>query len=105
PVDRLGKLLTLAMACPLDTEVIEEVERFTGLRVKRMLTTVENLRRLLDASYPQHDRLMLFEESGAPAVYREFEAVLVSNPVARKVAEIDRFAPFAQTAKEIRTAI
>ncbi len=105
PVDRLGKLLTLAMACPLDTDVIAEVERYTGLRVKRMLTTVEDIRRMLDSSYPQHNRIMFLGENGAPAVFKELETVLATSPVARRVAEIDHFAPFAQTAKEVRDVL
>jgi len=104
PVDRLGKLLTLAMACPLDTDVIQEVEKHTGLKVKRMLSTVEDVRRMLDTVYPQYSRLMLLDESGAPSVLKEFEAVLASNPVARRVVEIDRFAPLAQTAKDVAVA-
>ncbi len=103
PVDRLGKLLTLAMACPLDTEVIGEVERHTNLKVKRMLSTVDDVRRMLDASYPQHSRLMFMEESGVNTVYREFEAALASNPVARRITEIDHFPPFIQTAEEVHT--
>jgi HD-like signal output (HDOD) protein len=105
PVDRLGKLLTLAMACPLDTDVIGDVERHTGLRVKRMLTTVEDIRRMLDACYPQHNRLMFLAECGGPAVYKEFEAILASSPVARRVAEIDHFAPFSWTAEGARVAL
>jgi len=105
PVDRLGKLLTLAMACPLDTEIIQDVEKHTGLKVKRMLSTVEDVRRMLDTSYPQHTKLMLLEESGAPGVIKEFEPLLASNPVARRVIEIDRFAPFSQTAKEVFAVI
>jgi len=105
PVDRLGKLLTLAMACPLDTDIIGEVERHTGLKVKRMLTTVEDVRRMLDSCYPQHSRLMFIEESGVNTVYREFEAALASNAVARRITEIDHFPPFMQTAEEVHTVV
>ncbi len=105
PVDRLGKLLTLAMACPLDTDIIQDVEGHTGLKVKRMLSTVEDVRRMLDTCYPQYTRLMLLDESGVPGVLKEFEEILASNPVARRVVEIDRFAPFSETAKEVLTII
>ncbi|MBI2421183.1 MAG: HDOD domain-containing protein [Candidatus Hydrogenedentes bacterium] len=43
PIDRLGKLLTVAMACPLDKATIGEVERLTGLRVKPMLCRLDDL--------------------------------------------------------------
>ncbi len=105
PVDRLGKLLTLAMACPLDTDIIQAVEAHTGLKVKRMLSTVEDVRRMLGTCYSQYSKLMLPDESGAPGVLREFEAMLACNPVARRVIEIDHLPPFSQTAKEVLAVI
>ncbi len=34
PIDRLGRLLTVAMACPLDDDTIREISKLTGLRTK-----------------------------------------------------------------------
>ncbi len=40
PVDRLGRNLTLAMACPIDKETVFLVEQFTQLRVKPTLVRI-----------------------------------------------------------------
>ena len=44
PIDRMGKLLTLGMVCPLDTKTIEKLEELTGLRVKPLLCSADDLR-------------------------------------------------------------
>ncbi len=105
PVDRLGKLLTLAMACPLDTTIIQEVEQHTGLRVKSMLTTVDAVRRMIDTCYPKFDRLMFADETGTSPFLKEFENVLAVNEVARRVLQLDSFAPPNDTAGEIRAVL
>lgn len=43
PIDRLGKLLTVAMACPLDAVTIAAVEQHTGLKVKAMLCRLDDI--------------------------------------------------------------
>jgi HD-like signal output (HDOD) protein len=43
PIDKMGKLLTVGMACPLDTTTIKEVEILTGLRVKAMLCRLDDI--------------------------------------------------------------
>jgi HD-like signal output (HDOD) protein len=52
PIDALGKLLTVAMACPLDTATIAEVEAFTGRRVKAMLCRWRDLADAIEKHYP-----------------------------------------------------
>lgn len=43
PIDKLGKLLTVAMACPLDVATIGEMEQITGLKVKAMLCKLDDI--------------------------------------------------------------
>lgn len=40
PIDKLGKLLTVAMVCPLDSKSINELQDLTGLRVKALRCSV-----------------------------------------------------------------
>ncbi|HEO71965.1 MAG TPA: hypothetical protein ENN80_11935, partial [Candidatus Hydrogenedentes bacterium] len=44
PLDRMGKHLTVAMACPLDTMAIRELEALTGMKVKALLCSVNDIR-------------------------------------------------------------
>jgi HD-like signal output (HDOD) protein len=51
PIDRLGKLLTVAMACPIDTATIAEMERITQLKVKAVLCKLDDLRAVVAKYY------------------------------------------------------
>lgn len=44
PIDKMGRNLTVAMACPLDAESIAKVEQHSGLRVKAMLCRLDDMR-------------------------------------------------------------
>lgn len=52
PIDRLGKLLTVAMACPLDKDSIEKMEQLTGLKVKAMLCRLDDIHVAVQKYYP-----------------------------------------------------
>ena len=51
PIDQLGKLLTLAMACPLDTDTIQEVQEMTGLRVNPVLSQLDDIQAAISRYY------------------------------------------------------
>lgn len=52
PVDRMGRLLTLAMACPLDSLTVGAIEEKTGLRVKPILCPAADIHAAIDMYYP-----------------------------------------------------
>ncbi len=52
PIDRLGRLLTLGMACPLDSRAINELEATTGLTVKPMLCSRNDIHAAINRNYP-----------------------------------------------------
>lgn len=51
PIDALGKLLTVAMACPIDSATIAEVEAMTGRRVKAVLCRSHDLLKAIEKEY------------------------------------------------------
>ncbi|HIJ74208.1 MAG TPA: HDOD domain-containing protein [Candidatus Hydrogenedentes bacterium] len=51
PIDRLGKLLTLGMACPLDGKAIEEIESVSGLQVKPLLCRAQDIQAAIARHY------------------------------------------------------
>jgi hypothetical protein len=63
PMDKMGPLLTVGMACPLDEKVIEELETTTGMRVRALLVAHEAIHSVLDKYYPVQE-----EEESEPAV-------------------------------------
>ncbi len=52
PIDKLGRLLTVGMACPLDTDTIYRLEEITGLTVKPMLCKLDDILGTIDRYYP-----------------------------------------------------
>lgn len=56
PIDKLGRLLTVAMACPLDTATIASIEQSTGLKVKAMLCRYDDIRTAVTKYYPEEGR-------------------------------------------------
>lgn len=50
-VDRLGKMLTVAMANPLNAEAIDEVERITHLNVQVFVTTQSDVNDAIKRCY------------------------------------------------------
>lgn len=52
PIDQLGKLLTVAMACPLDSDTIEKMEKLTGLKVKAVLCKLDDILAAVKKYYP-----------------------------------------------------
>ena len=52
PIDQLGILLTLGMACPIDAEAIAELEQVTRLRVKAVLCSATDVRAAIQRYYP-----------------------------------------------------
>lgn len=59
PIDRLGKLLTVAMACPLDRTTIEKVEEITGLKVKAVLCKLDDIHAAVKRYYPKPDAIQV----------------------------------------------
>ncbi len=57
PIDKMGKLLTLGMACPIDSTTIEQIEGETGLRVKPILCSQRDIRAAIKNYYPDDDHL------------------------------------------------
>lgn len=68
PIDKMGKLLTVAMACPLDTATLSELQEVTGLRVKAMLCRFDEIHRTIRRYYPVDENA---EDETAPVVVPE----------------------------------
>jgi len=63
PIDQLGKLLTVAMACPLDRDTIEKMEKLTGLKVKAVLCKLDDILAAVKKYYPDPAAAVVSAES------------------------------------------
>ncbi len=55
PIDRLGRHLTVGMACPLDSRTVGELEEITGLKVRPLLCNVSDIRGAIERYYYQRE--------------------------------------------------
>ncbi|MCP4640513.1 MAG: HDOD domain-containing protein [bacterium] len=53
PIDKMGRLLTIGMACPLDLDTIAALQESTGLRVKPMLCRLDDILATIGRYYPE----------------------------------------------------
>ncbi|GMV92271.1 MAG: hypothetical protein AMXMBFR82_20490 [Candidatus Hydrogenedentota bacterium] len=53
PIDKLGRLLTVGMVCPLDSATVQKIEERTGLRVKPLLCAPSDIRSAIERYYPE----------------------------------------------------
>ncbi len=100
PIDKLGKLLTVGMAFPLDAATIKKLEEITGLRVKALLCRPEDIRIAIAQYYPQ-------EPVAEPGP--EEEAQLISagariDSVAQLIRQIDGLPTLPETVRRVQEA-
>ncbi len=55
PIDKMGKHLTVGMACPLDASTVAELEAQTGMKVRPLLVSMSDIRVALDNYYRRQD--------------------------------------------------
>lgn len=66
PIDRLGKLLTVAMACPLDEDTVRDISRMTGLKAKPVLAVREDIEWAIARFLPDDQAPAVAPEAFAP---------------------------------------
>lgn len=60
PIDKMGKELTVGMACPLDATAIATLEEITGLRVRPLLVALSDIRIAIERYYDYTHRDNVF---------------------------------------------
>jgi putative nucleotidyltransferase with HDIG domain len=107
PIDRLGKLLTVGMVCPLDAQTIGELERNTGLRVKPILCSPEDVRKAIHRYYPADIPATLEVADGpeapaTPHALRKLETSLRLGNVISLVRRIEGLPTLPETVQKVR---
>lgn len=125
PIDKMGKLLTLGMECPLDTEAIVRLERITGLKVKPILCSGDDIRNAVEHNYSEKPVTpeagteaeadaesenvdSAIEESPPPAKPEPSEAQIESGirlkNVVNHIREIDALPTLPRTVERVKEA-
>ncbi len=110
PIDKMGKLLTVGMACPLDTATIVELERITGLKVKAMLCAFDDIHATIDRYYPSETQAVFTVKTPgapkppAPKPAAAKEPVLRKEEVLAAIDRLDMLPMFAGTKEQVQRA-
>ena len=86
PIAKLGRMLTLAMACPLDQDTIEAVHQLTGARVSVVLCDIDDIIATINRFLPppqeevEPETPELPEEETEPKSAQEVETPAPSEP-------------------------
>lgn len=102
PIDKMGKLLTVASAIPLDDSVLAELEAITDLRVKAVLCNGDDIRKAIEDHYPRERRLpgRVVSEEPKPS-----ESGLRLGAVQQIVQEISALPTLSQTVRRVQEAV
>lgn len=103
PVDKLGKMLTIAMACPLDRDSVDAVAEATGFKVKVMLAPLQELRTVISYYYPAIKGQAAYDDAFTKELDNEFKDIAGDNPVCARVFEADPPLPNKSTVDKIQS--
>jgi len=105
PLDRIGKLLTVGMAFPLDINTVQELEDLTGLRVRRVLCSANDIRVAIDQYYPPDpQRQPVAGEEGEADIAR-VETGLKLGSAAHLIRQLEHLPPLPDTVEKVRKAV
>jgi len=123
PMDKLGKYLTVGMACPLDSKTVEELETATGLKIRPLLASMKDIRAALERYYaPKKQQVFSIEAGGvagvvrgasaasglngeAEAVFSKIESGLTFEGVVRLVKRVTALPALPETVSKVRAAM
>ncbi len=98
PIDRLGKLLTIGMVCPLDRNTIKQLEETTKLRVKPLLCSASDVRSAIEQHYPEA------EAAKDGGTLDGVAASMRLGRVATLIREVDTLPALPETVSRVREA-
>jgi len=103
PIDKLGGLLTVGMACPLDKAAIADLKRITGLKVKAMLCQWDDIFAAIRRYYPSDGEMPQDSPqlAGLFASTRE-RATAPREDVPERIARLDALAALPETLSQLR---
>ncbi len=108
PIDRLGKLLTVAMVCPLDATAIKEIETATGLKVKPMLCQAREVRQALSKLYPSEEihipEVHIPQRLGDPLPFVRPRSAPSDRELSRIIQAIRGLPALSETVEKVRLA-
>lgn len=102
PVDRLGKLLTVGMVSPLDSDTLDQLREITGLQVKAVLCSSEDINGAITRHYGETETPgSVLSQSG---IERKTEQTLKIERIAGLVLKVGALPTLPQTVQKVQEA-
>ncbi len=89
PVDKLGKMLTIAMACPMDRAMIDKIAQVTGFKVKVLLAPLADLRETIRYHYPTRHGQISYSDAFTKELHNEFNDEIVGSVLFERMFSAD----------------
>lgn len=111
PMDRMGSVLTVGMACPLDVSVIQELETLTELRISALLVAPDAIQVALEKYYPRRDEapaadaVALNPEAPEKSALRQISATLTLEGITAMVRGVSSLPAMPDTVQRIQSAV
>jgi HD-like signal output (HDOD) protein len=116
PIDKLGRDLTVGMACPLDSKTIKDLEEITGLRVRPLLVSMNDIRVALNRYFGERPKQTMElaglqkqtpggTQNAPDTVMSQVESAITFEGIAHIVREIKSLPALPETISEIRAAM
>ena len=109
PIDKLGRLLTVGMVCPLDSATVQRIEERTGLRVKPLLCAPTDIRSAIERYYPaspaapEKTQTAPSDEPPLPDATGIRASIRLTN-VANLIRQIDTLPALPETVRRVQEA-
>ena len=97
PIDRLGRLLTVGMVCPLDKSTLAELENTTGLKVKALLCSADDIHATIGLYYDSGEH-----ETTASDGFQQLGSALRIENVAGLIRRIDSLPALPDTVQRVK---
>ncbi|MBI2435951.1 MAG: HDOD domain-containing protein [Candidatus Hydrogenedentes bacterium] len=115
PIDKMGRQLTVGMACPLDSETVNELVEMTGMKIRPLLVSMNDIRVALERYYrPRRAETFNLPPSVTPALrpsptpqetLPKVESALTFETVVHLVREVTSLPALPETVREVRAAM
>ena len=122
PMDQMGGDLTVGMACPLDSKTVQELEVMTGLRVRTLLVSFNDIRAALNRYYGSNEPQQSADDSlyssvmgnvkpqakadaTIPELLPQVESALAIESIVRMVNEVNWLPALPETVSRVRQAM
>lgn len=109
PIDKMARVLTLGMVCPLDRASIEHLQEVTGFKIRPILCSGDDIRAAIKQYYGREERVAAVRgpepETAEEKTEKRAESALKIGNIGTLVKEITVLPPLPRTVEQLKRII